>query len=96
LFAGVEMAAKRRSKEGGEPSGESARKVRASECQRMMRQTLAAEYGEILGAFVRVAKKGSAAHMKLATELLEKRDAKGKKRGGSAARLLRELEERER
>lgn len=61
-----------------------------------MRETLAAEYGEILGAFVRVAKKGSAAHMKLATELLQKKTAVARRRGGSAARLLRELKGRDR
>jgi hypothetical protein len=90
------MRAKRRTGGVGEPPREKAGKMRASGCRKLMRETLAAEYGEILGAFVRVAKKGSAAHMKLATELLEKKAAVTRRRGGSAARLLRELKGRDR
>ncbi|SEG19444.1 hypothetical protein SAMN05421819_2142 [Bryocella elongata] len=57
-----------------------------------MQETLENEFEEILGAFVVAAKKGSSAHMKLATELLERAAKPGKRNAGSALRLLRELE----
>ena len=90
------MGAKRRAKECAELPKDSAKKVRVADCRKLMRETLAAEYKEILGAFVQVAKKGSASHMKLATELLEAKEPVGNRRSGSASRLLRELKLRER
>jgi len=87
------MAAKKR---GGEKdvAPEQKRAQRPSECRTLMRRKLTEEYVEILGAFVNAAKKGSAAHMKLATELLEKKNKRAVGRTGSASKLLRELRER--
>lgn len=64
----------------------------ASACRRMLRERLTEEYDEILGAFVEAAKKGSAAHMKLATELLNRKGSAAGRQRGSATRMLRELE----
>lgn len=62
-------------------------------CREMMRDRLKESYPEIVAAFVDAAKKGSASHMKLATELLEREEQQGGAAAeGSASRLLREIE----
>ncbi len=87
------MTAKKRGREERK-APESKRAQSPSECRKLMRRKLSEEYVEILGAFVSVAKKGSAAHMKLATELLEAKEKRVARRTGSAMRLVQELRER--
>jgi hypothetical protein len=77
------MVAEKRRLKGARPRGQEpmggASVLRPVECRELLRRTLAGEYPSILDTFVRAAKKGSAAHMKLATDLLERRakDSRG-------------------
>jgi hypothetical protein len=58
-----------------------------------MRRALSEEFDEIVKGFVAEAKRGSAAHVRLANELLEAPMKRKKSAEGTAARLLRELGE---
>lgn len=87
--------AQRRVPEGTEePEDEETPVLRISECRSYMRRTLAAEFAGILRGFVREAKGGSAAHMRLAHDLLEPPKKKRAPRKGSAAKMLEKLAQR--
>jgi hypothetical protein len=58
-----------------------------------MQKKLAAEFKTIVGGFIEEARKGGCAHMKLAVELLEPAKDEGRRKKGSAQRLLEELGE---
>ena len=70
---------------------EKVKPLRPSQCRSYMRRELAAKFPEIVKGFVKGAKAGSCAHVKLATELLAQPDRKPRRRKGSAGRLLDEL-----
>ena len=66
--------------------------LKPSQCRNFMRQKLAAAFPGIVEGFVEEAKTGSCAHVKLASELLEKTGPKrAPRRKGSAERMLEEL-----
>ena len=69
--------------------------LKPSECRGFMRKRLAEVFPEIVHGFVKEAKAGSCAHVKLANELLEKTAVKtAVRRGkGSAERMLEEWRE---
>ncbi|MES2391321.1 MAG: hypothetical protein V4555_06760 [Acidobacteriota bacterium] len=58
-----------------------------------MRRALAEEFEDIVKGFVAEAKRGSAAHVRLANELLETPVKRKKTTEGTAARLLREWDQ---
>jgi len=68
---------------------------KASDCRRYMRSRITTAFEEIANGFVKRAKAGSCAHLKLATELLDQAavEAAAKKRG-PAERMLEKLTER--
>lgn len=77
-----------------EPEEGKAKYVRPSECRSRMRRTLAREFQGIIDGFIEAAKRGSCAHVKLATELMKPtRKATSRKKG--TATLFLEMLERE-
>ena len=69
------------------------RPLRPRQCHKYLQKTLAKEFQAIVDGFVEEARKGGCAHMKLAVELLEPVKDEGRRRKGSAQRLLEELGE---
>ncbi len=65
--------------------------LRPRQCHKYLQKTLASEFRAIVSGFVSEAQKGGCAHMKLAVELLESAKDDGRRRKGSAQRLLEEL-----
>lgn len=68
--------------------------LKPSQCRNFMRKRLAEEFPHIVHGFVREAKSGSCAHVKLANELLLERAEKKRtpRRMSSAEQILKELE----
>ena len=79
----------------GEAMGQK-RALKPSACKRLIRKRLAESFEEIVEGFVKEAKKGSCAHVKLTSELLEtaSREKKAQKKG-SAERMLEKWAKRE-
>ncbi|HVG26744.1 MAG TPA: hypothetical protein VM865_03980 [Acidobacteriaceae bacterium] len=71
---------------GGKP-------LRPGQCERYLRETLAAEFRAIVGGFVTEARNGGCAHMKLAAELLESKKPVARRKKGTARRLLEQIAE---
>jgi hypothetical protein len=67
--------------------------LRPRQCHKYLQKTLASEFRAIVAGFVSEARGGGCAHMKLAVELLESAKDEGRRRKGSAQRLLEELGE---
>ena len=67
--------------------------LRPRQCHRYLQKTLASEFRTIVAGFISEARSGGCAHMKLAVELLEPDKDDGRRRKGSAQRLLEELGE---
>jgi hypothetical protein len=76
-----------------EPQESPQKPLRPRQCQKYLQKTLASEFRTIVGGFVEEARKGGCAHMKLAVELLESAKDEGRRKKGSAQRLLEELGE---
>ena len=67
--------------------------LRPRQCHKFLQKKLASEFRTIVGGFIEEARKGGCAHMKLAVELLEPAKDEGRRKKGSAQRLLEELGE---
>ncbi len=76
-----------------EPQEVQEKPLRPRQCHKYLQKKLASEFRAIVGGFVDEARKGGCAHMKLAVELLESAKDEGRRRKGSAQRLLEELGE---
>lgn len=85
---GTELAA-----EAGEPQEAQEKPLRPRQCHKYLQKTLATEFKTIVGGFIEEARKGGCAHMKLAVELLEPAKDEGRRKKGSAQRLLEQLGE---
>jgi hypothetical protein len=85
---GTELAA-----EGAEPQEAQDKPLRPRQCHKYLQKTLATEFKTIVGGFIEEARKGGCAHMKLAVELLEPAKDEGRRKKGSAQRLLEQLGE---
>jgi hypothetical protein len=79
--------------EGHEIREPESKPLRPRQCHKYLQKTLAGEFRAIVQGFIGEAQKGSCAHMKLAVELLEPPKDDGRRRKGSAQRLLEELGE---
>ena len=88
LKTGADLAA-----EAAEPQDEQEKPLRPRQCHKYLQKRLASEFRTIVGGFIDEARKGGCAHMKLAVELLEPAKDEGRRRKGSAQRLLEELGE---
>lgn len=70
------------------------RPLRRTQCRRYLERTVTSEFRKIVQGFVREAKKGGCAHMKMATELVDPAKKGARRRGkGSAQRLLEKIGE---
>lgn len=67
--------------------------LRPRQCHKYLQKELASKFKSIVGGFIGEAQKGGCAHMKLAVELLEPAKDEGRRKKGSAQRLLEELGE---
>jgi hypothetical protein len=67
--------------------------LRPRQCHKYLQKTLATQFRTIVAGFIGEAQKGGCAHMKLAVELLEPTNDDGRRKKGSAQRLLEELGE---
>jgi len=76
-----------------EPQEPQEKPLRPRQCHKFLQKKLAAEFKPIVGGFIEEARKGGCAHMKLAVELLEPAKDEGRRKKGSAQRLLEELGE---
>jgi hypothetical protein len=76
-----------------EPPESQEKPLRPRQCHKFLQKKLAAEFKTIVGGFIEEARKGGCAHMKLAVELLEPAKDEGRRKKGSAQRLLEELGE---
>ncbi len=76
-----------------EPKESPEKPLRPRQCHKYLQKTLASEFPTILSGFIDEARKGGCAHMKLAVELLEPTKDEGRRKKGSAQRLLEELGE---
>jgi hypothetical protein len=79
--------------EAGEPKEAQEKPLRPRQCHKYLQKELASEFRTIVGGFIEEARKGGCAHMKLAVELLEQAKGEGRRKKGSAQRLLEELGE---
>jgi len=95
LFWGWDMAGRGVGQEG-EVSQVKKKAPRPAACKELMQKRLAESFEEIVEGFVKEAKKGSCAHVKLTSELLEtaSREKKAQKKG-SAERMLEKWAKRE-
>lgn len=84
---GTELAA-----EAAEPQAQD-KPLRPRQCHKYLQKKLATEFKTIVGGFIEEARKGGCAHMKLAVELLEPAKDEGRRKKGSAQRLLEQLGE---
>lgn len=79
--------------ETGEVETKEERPLNRYQCRRYLERTVTSEFRKIVQGFVREAKKGGCAHMKMATELVDP-GKKGTRRGkGSVQRLLEKIGE---
>ena len=67
--------------------------LRPRQCGPYLREELASEFRKIVSGFVKEARNGGCAHMKLTAELLEPTESEKPRRKGSAQRILEELGE---
>ena len=67
--------------------------LRPRQCKGYLQKTLAGEFRKIVLGFVKEAKKGGCAHMKLAAELLEPAGKAQRKGKGSLEKMLDEVGE---
>ena len=67
--------------------------LRPKQCHDHLQRTLAKEFRAIVQGFVKEAKNGGCAHMKLAADLLEPSRPPARKKKDTAQRLLEELGE---
>ena len=74
-------------------SDETEKPMRPKQCHKYMQKTLAKVFPEIVEGFLKEARNGGCAHMKLAVELLESAKPEPRKMKGSAQRFLEELGE---
>lgn len=72
---------------------EAIKPLRPRQCRRYLQKTLANEFRSIVKGFVKEARKGGCAHMKLAAELVEDKAVVRKRVKGTAQKLLEELGE---
>jgi hypothetical protein len=79
--------------EAAEPQESQEKPLRPRQCHKYLQKTLASQFPTILSGFIDEARKGGCAHMKLAVELLEPAEDEGRRKKGSAQRLLEELGE---
>jgi hypothetical protein len=74
--------------DGSEAPQRQGRPLRPSQCRTAMRKALSEEFGAIVKGFVEQAKSGSAAHVRLANELLEPPVKKTRRRGEDPVALM--------
>ena len=67
--------------------------MRPRQCHKYLQKTLATAFPDIVDGFIKEARSGGCAHMKLAVELLEPAKPEPRRTKGSAQRLLEELGE---
>jgi hypothetical protein len=77
--------------DGAEESADE-KDLRPGQCSSYLRTKLAKEFKSIVRGFVKEARNGGCAHMKLAAELLEEAKSSGSRQKGSVQRLLEKLE----
>lgn len=65
--------------------------LRPKQCHKYMQRTLATVFPEIVEGFLKEARNGGCAHMRLAVDLLEPAKPEPRRTRGSAQRLLEEL-----
>ncbi|HTV09972.1 MAG TPA: hypothetical protein VMD97_13095 [Candidatus Aquilonibacter sp.] len=78
--------------EAGE-TGQPPKPLRPKQCHKYLQRTLAVAFPAIVEGFLKEARNGGCAHMKLAVELLESAKPEPRRTKGSAQRFLEELGE---